>query len=325
VVEPTLSTEYDWTTYVTDYDYCEGNPAVIMCTKASEANQPGKVLISDDGGQTWKQTSYPLGNANGGGAKIAVSAKWGGSVATLKAVFVPGAGQIPHYTSDGGTTWQTCQAVDGADLKSFSSITHAYSFSQFVAADRVDGDTFYIYDNKGGTFWVSRDGGATWKEKPFFKQKTSEFDSFSAPSIQAAPGRAGEVWAAMSGFGIKRTRDFGDTWESLPGIVQMGSNAVNDPDNGRPCLVTFGTPAPGQPANEPAVYVFVRLPGDETHSLLRSSDIAQKNLADMKWERVQKWEFGGILPTLLQGSRQKYGQVFMSSSEHGIIYGEPIN
>jgi xyloglucan-specific exo-beta-1,4-glucanase len=325
VVEPTHSTTYDWTTYVTDYDYCEGNPDVIMCNKSRETKEAGMILLSDDGGQTWKQTAFPLGKANAGGAKIAVSATWPGSTANLKAVFVPGAGQKPYYTSDGGTTWKPCKAADGSDLKSFATIPHAYSFSQFVAADRVDGNTFYIYDDQTGAFWVSRDGGATWKEKPFFKQSASEYDSYSPPSIQAAPGRAGEVWAAMSGFGISRTRDFGDTWESLPGTVRIGSNEINDPDNGRPCLVSFGSPAPGKPASEPTVFVFARLAGDETHSLLRSSDIEQAHLSDMKWERVQKWEFGGVMPTLMQGSRQKFGQVFMSGSEHGIIYGEPGN
>jgi hypothetical protein len=43
----------------------------------------------------------------------------------------------------------------------------------------------------------------------------------------------------------------------------------------------------------------------------------------MKWQRVQKWEFGGILPNMMQGSRQNFGQIFMSGAEHGIIYGEP--
>jgi len=58
--------------------------------------------------------------------------------------------------------------------------------------------------------------------------------------------------------------------------------------------------------------------------LLRSTDIAREHLPDMHWERVQKWEFGGMFPTLMQGSRQTFGQVFMSSAEHGIIYGEPM-
>ena len=322
VVEPTVSSEYDWATYVTGYDYCEGNPAVMFCVKHHDNNR-GKVLRSTDGGTTWKLMTDPLGR-NYGGAKIAVSAKWDGSVETLRAVFAPGHGEKPRFTPDGGKTWAICKSTDGAELGYFSSISHAYSFSQYVAADRVDGDTFYLYSGTTGTFWVSRDGGETWKEKEFFKQKASVYDALSAPSIQAAPGRAGEVWAAMSDFGIKRTRDFGDTWESLGGIVQVSNNAVKDPDNGRPCLVTFGTPAPGKPAKEPTVFVFVRLPGDRTHSLLRSSDIAREHLSEMNWERSQKWEFGGILPTLMQGSRQKFGQVFMSSAEHGIIYGAPV-
>ena len=56
---------------------------------------------------------------------------------------------------------------------------------------------------------------------------------------------------------------------------------------------------------------------------MRSGDIASENLSDFTWERVQKWEFGGIRPTLLQGSRQQYGQVFMEGSCHGVIHGEP--
>ena len=38
---------------------------------------------------------------------------------------------------------------------------------------------------------------------------------------------------------------------------------------------------------------------------------------------MQRWEFGGMLPNLLQGSRQNFGQIFASASDHGIICGEP--
>jgi xyloglucan-specific exo-beta-1,4-glucanase len=323
IIEPTVYTEYDWCTAVTGFDYCEGNPSVIMCCKADDRRRQGKVLLSEDGGQTWRMTTYPIPDTNAGGAKIAVSAEWRGTVDTLKAVFAPGNRQTPRYTHDGGKTWKACKTVDGADLPFASVIDHPFNFAQFVAADRVDGDTFYMYNPWSGTFWVSRDGGATWTQKDFSGIKVPDYDSFSPFSIQAAPGRAGEVWAAMSGYGIRRTRDFGATWETLPGVVRIGNNPAGDPADGRPCSVAFGAPAPGRPANEPTVYVFVELLGDETHSLLRSSDIAREELSDFTWERVQKWEFGGIRPTLLQGSRQKYGQVFMEGSCHGVIYGEP--
>jgi photosystem II stability/assembly factor-like uncharacterized protein len=324
VVEPLVSAEYDWSTNVTGYDYCEGNPAVIMCAKVNDKHRPGKVLLSADGGQTWRETTYPLPSTNAGGSKIAVSAAWHGSVDTLKAVFAPGNKQTPRYTRDGGKTWNLCKTADGADLPYVSILDHPFSFSLFLAADRVDGDTFYLYNTTTGAFWVSRDGGATWKENKSFGPKVPDYDSFSPSSIQAAPGRAGEVWAAMSGYGVRRSRDFGETWETLQGVVKIGDNQAHDPADGRPCLVSFGAPAPGRPANEPTVYVFVKLPGEDTHSLLRSSDIAKATLSGFTWERVQKWSFGGMRPTLLQGSRQKFGQVFMSASDHGVIYGEPV-
>ncbi|MCX6997023.1 MAG: hypothetical protein NTV49_08025, partial [Kiritimatiellaeota bacterium] len=244
------------------------------------------------GGQTWRMTTYPIPKTNAGGAKIAISAAWNGSVETLKAVFVPGDRQTPRYTHDGGKTWQVCKTAAGADLPFVSVIDHPFNFAQSVAADRVEGDPFYMYNPWSGTFWVSRDGGAIWTQKDFGGIRVPDYDSFSPFSIQAAPGLAGEVWAAMSGYGIRRTRDFGDTWETLPGVVRIGANPAGEPANGRPCSVTFGAPAPGRPS-------------------------------DFTWERVQKWEFGGIRPTLLQGSRQEYGQVFMEGSCHGVIYGEP--
>jgi photosystem II stability/assembly factor-like uncharacterized protein len=321
-VEPPAGKVTDWVTNVTGYDYCEGNSAVIMCAKHDDRMRPGQVLLSTDGGKTWKQTTDPLGK-NYGGAKIAVSARWDGSTDTLKAVLAPGNGQLPHYTRDGGKTWAVCKAADGTDLKTFSYLNHPFSFSQYLAADRVDGDAFYLY-RFSGEFWVSRDGGATWKRKDFKKTNAVIWDSKSPMSIQAAPGRAGEVWAALADFGIRRSRDFGETWESLPGIVQ--SNKLEDlkvSDTGRPCLVTFGAPAPGKPANEPTVFVFARLRGEDPHSLLRSSDIVAEKLSDMTWQRVQKWEFGGILPNMMRGSRQNFGQIFTSGSDHGVIYGEP--
>jgi photosystem II stability/assembly factor-like uncharacterized protein len=320
-VQPSSGTDYDWTTYVTGYDYCEGNPAVILCVKHDERMGPGKVLLSTDGGQTWKRMPDPIGR-NYGGAKIAVSARWRGSTDTLKAVLAPGNGQLPRYTRDGGKNWAVCKAADGSELRTFSYLNHAYSFAQYVAADRVDGDTFYLY-RFSGEFWVSRDGGATWTPRDFQKVNAAIWDSRSPPSIQAAPGRAGEIWAAMGRFGIRRSRDFGETWESLPGIVQVNKNGGRQqPGDGRPCLVAFGAPAPGKAANEPTVFLFARLPGEETHSLFRSGEVAVKKLSEMTWQRVQNWQFGGMLPNLMQGSRQKFGQIFMSGADHGIIYGE---
>lgn len=234
----------------------------------------------------------------------------------------PENGEKVLLSEDGGKTWNLCKTTDGADLPDVSILDHPFSFGQFVAADRVDGNTFYLYNPWSGTFWVSRDGGATWVQKDFGGVKVPDYDSFSPFSIQAAPGWAGEVWAAMSGYGIMRTRDFGQTWEVLKGVVTIGANPAKDPANGRPCAVGFGAPALGRPANEPTVYMFVQLAGDQTHSLLRSSDIGKDKLSDFTWERVQKWEFGGLRPTLLQGSRQKFGQVFMGCSD-GVIYGEP--
>ena len=105
-------------------------------------------------------------------------------------------------------------------------------------------------------------------------------------------------------------------------IVSSDQHNEGARDDGRPCLVTFGAPALGKPANEPTVFIFARLPGEESHSLLRSGDIAAAKISDMKWERVEKWEFGGMLPNFMQGSRQKFGQIFMSGANHGVIYGE---
>ena len=82
-------------------------------------------------------------------------------------------------------------------------------------------------------------------------------------------------------------------------------------------------PRAGKPANEPTVFVFARLPGEETHSLFRSSDIAAEKFSDMPWERVQKWDSAASCRDMMQGSRQKFGQIFMSGAEHGVIYGEP--
>ena len=147
-VEPTESVEYDWNTYVTGYDYCEGNPAVIMCASMTSECAPARCCSPLDGGQTWKLVTDPL-KRNYGSAKIAVSARWSGTADSLKAVLAPGDGQSPRYTRDGGKTWAVCKAADGSDLKAFSPINHAYCFARYLASDRVDGETFSLYHHAG--------------------------------------------------------------------------------------------------------------------------------------------------------------------------------
>ncbi|PTY00970.1 hypothetical protein DB346_15305 [Verrucomicrobia bacterium LW23] len=315
---------WDNAEYNTGFDYCESNPDILMVVrqinpynKKDLAQGPATIMLTTDGGLKWKELPKAL-HANYGGGKIALSAKCT-SPADLKAVFAPGNGQNVRYTHDGGQRWN--DALDAKSNEPVGPVAYdvdAYTYYRSICADRVDADTFYLYRFARKEFLVSRDGGKTFTARtlPFGGAGTG--DDKSPVWIEAAPGRAGEVWAALSSGGIWRTRDYGQTWQEI-NFLEFGERAKGKSDP-RPMLFAFGKPAPGKEADEPTVYLMGRANGDKKTAIFITHDIAKEKAEQIQWQKLSDWPFDCFDSHIFAADRQTYGRLYLSGV--GFVMGE---
>jgi xyloglucan-specific exo-beta-1,4-glucanase len=311
--------------YVTGYDFMETNPDFVWAVKHRNiANASGDLsgitLRSTNGGETWSATKInPYATTESySGAKIAVSANNSDNV-----VIIPGnynddnknAVNLPaKYTLDGGASWNIAKksGTSGDNLPPFftgASGNTAYRAARFLVSDRVTGGTFYAYDGGPGKIWRSTDGGATWTLLPGLLAQWGLGDTISPPQIAAAPGRAGELWAGISGAGIFRSTNGGETWQRVSFFAAPGGV-----DN-RASFVSFGKELPGSGADNPTVFVFTFPEGGTRPALYRCTNLktAGTNTAALVWTLVKDWTYTGHQPYLLEADRQTYGRFFLGS------------
>ncbi|MBB6695531.1 fibronectin type III domain-containing protein [Cohnella xylanilytica] len=252
---------------------------------------PGSGGYSTDGGKTYTAfASLPYKGAQGG--KAAVSAASPDVI-----VWAPQGGSL-YYTSDRGETWQKADGAPSGLLEGSGIFGNYY---QPLSADKVQGDTFYVYSRSGG-FYRSVDGGKTWT-------KTAELPAQSVPwhTVEAAPGVMGEVWVGLNEQGLYRSSDGGSTFGRVPGVRQA-------------FLFSFGKHAPGR--LNPAVFVYGRVDGFEGEGIFRSDDMGAT------WVRASVANpFPGNDPNAMAGDRQVHGRVYVGTNGTGILYGsltEPL-
>ena len=91
--------------------------------------------------------------------------------------------------------------------------------------DRVNGDYWYIY--KGPNFYVSSNGGLTWK----LTNNIGWYQN-AQPYVRADFGKEGHVCVALGDAGILCSVDYGQTFENVKGfnksrIVTFGRSKEN--------------------------------------------------------------------------------------------------
>ena len=95
-----------------------------------------------------------------------------------------------YATLDGGKTWAVCKAADGSDLKAFSPINHAYCFARYLASDRVDGETFYLYHYAGACSSRGTAARRGWKREWETPMRVSGIPCLRRASRLLPAGRA---------------------------------------------------------------------------------------------------------------------------------------
>ncbi len=214
----------------------------------------------------------------------------------------PEEAQAIHYSEDRGATWQRADIGDYEDLRQ-----EYLTIKRSLAADPVDGDTFYAYDT-GGRIFASVDGGETWAERSAAGSLPSH--AFSNV-LRAVPGKAGHLWFA-SGWdyrggaeheGFYRSPDGGSTWSKAEGFSTTWQ---------------FGFGKPKIEGGYPTLFVYGRYQGE--WGLYRSTDEGST------WELLSRWPLGIVDHVVtVAGDPDIFGRVYLGWAGNGFAYGTPID
>jgi hypothetical protein len=265
-----MFTQPNFTT-TTSLDFAESNPDTVV--RVGNLDSGPHIAFSTDNGANWFAGNDPSGVSGGG----TVAAAADGS----RFVWSPqGAGV--HYATGFGTSWQASGGIPSGAL---------------VESDRVDPKTFYGF--KSGKFYVSTDGGATFKESP-----ATGLPSGDSVRFKALPGGKSDVWlaggATDGAYGLWHSTDGGASFTRLSNIEQADA-------------IGFGKAAPG--ASYQTLYTSAKIGG--VRGIFRSTD------KGASWTRINddahQWGWTGAAIT---GDPRIYGRVYVSTNGRGVIYGD---
>ncbi|HEX8870517.1 MAG TPA: RICIN domain-containing protein, partial [Lentzea sp.] len=175
-------------------DFAQLKPNVVVRV-GHNGEAPG--AYSSDGGVSWKPfAGTPVSAASGGFAVVSAD---GGTIVWTAA------GQLPHVSTDQGTTWKASTGLPSGTA---------------VVADRATAGTFYALSR--GTLFASTDGGRTFSARA---------KGLTDGRIRAVPGVAGDLWLTFYD-GIRHSTDGGASFTKLAGVQRADG-------------IGFGKAAPG--------------------------------------------------------------------------------
>jgi photosystem II stability/assembly factor-like uncharacterized protein len=277
---------------------------------------------SRDGGQTWRRwRGYPEATMP---LRVAVSRR------DPDRLVVTRSDRPALYSHDGGDTWQPVQGLPLGE-------EGPWTWSQPLAADPVDGDTFYYYarretrpearpetrpetrNSSRGQLWRSDDAGAT------FTAITSDLpapaDRHDLVTLVAEPGRSGTLWLGIEGRGLWVSSDRGATFTPISGVLSTRLLAVVSASVAHP-----ERDAEGQ-VDEGNVYLYGQVRDPQTGQpaavgVWRSRDRGQT------WSAVgnaQSYPMGNLPTALAVGRGGRSGapaRVFVGTNGRGIYDGD---
>lgn len=252
--------------------------------------------FSTDGGHTWQKfEGLPSFALNTIGGSIAASS-------STNIIWAPAAATAPAYTLDGGKTWHDIQLPGNVDWTDFHFAYYLHRTT--ITADRVEPNTFYLY-NTGSGVYSTHDGGVTWSQVYVGPVTTW---SYWHAKIEAAPDKAGELFftaGALDGdpnvpadVNFMHSRDGGHTWEAVAGVKEVA---------------TFGFGAP-ETAGGPATIFIVGFVNGE-YGIWYSTDNAAS------WDQIGRFPIGNLgTITTISGDMDEFGLVYAGLNGGGYVY-----
>jgi len=257
----------------------ETNPNFIIRVGRTNWDGTGFGAYSTDEGKTYIAFSKIAGN----GGRVAISAN------SQTIVWATQQGTA-YYSNDLGNSWNTCTGAPSTVLEGTNVFMHA----QTLAADKIKGSRFYIYNN--GKIYRSDDTGKT------FSEVSSSLPSNSIggfTGIHTSPKTEGDLWVNLDWKGLYHSDDAGSTFVKIDGVERAKLFAI-----GKESPVT----------NKPAIYVYGVIFGKE--GIFMSDDYGKN------WLIISD-ENNMIADALdMTADRRVYGRVFLGTGGNGIFYAE---
>jgi hypothetical protein len=222
-------------------DYASTSQAAVVAMVGGFPNWgPENSCFSSDGGNTWtKIPAFPGTSFANEAIACSTPTNW---------VWQPQNG-TPYYTTNGGTSWMQLATLAGKTPATNSWINMP-GWSCRVAADRVNGGTFYMQNIGSGTAgtYVTTNGGATWT---YFANNIDQGKAYGY--LKVVPGNAGHLfysnWSGSGGGFVvptwcqfSRSTNGGQTWSRVTGfycVFAFGFGAAK-PGNGYPAIYVYG-------------------------------------------------------------------------------------
>lgn len=251
---------------------------------------------SVDGGHTWQQFD---------GQPSSASETIGGSIAastTQNFIWAPANGGTPAYTLDGGKTWHDVKLPEHDEA--WSDFHFAYYLNRTtITADRVEPNTFYLYDASNGVYKTT-DGGVSWVKG--HDGQITDWSWYNA-KIEAVPGSAGELYFTGGPQGdpnvndnqlFMHSTDGGATWQAIAGVTEV---------------LTFGFGAAKEEGGPASINIVGYVNGD--YGIWQSDDSGQS------WFQIGETPMGS-LDTIktISGDLDEYGQVYIGFGGSGFAY-----
>ena len=270
-------------------DYAGQHPNVVVRVGVSGVSYPngcGSGLYSKDNGITW--TMFPecvpgVGNKTSFVGLIALDASAQSFVWASEITGAPYNETGPYSSQDYGKTWV---APTGLTVMTGN-----------LGADRVKPKTFYAFN--GGIFYISEDGGLSYKSSP--ASKTGLPAGAGAVPISNF-ATAGEIWLPLGTSGLWHSTNFGTTWTRIGGSSLVAT------------YFSIGKSAPGR--SNPALFLWGQTSSSAPVAIYRSDD------AGTTWVRINDdtHQYGGA--SIIQGDPQVYGRVYLGTFGRGIVYAD---
>lgn len=276
----------------TALDFSEGDPNYVFRLMSSSGGVTARVAYSIDGAKNWIEPSTPFPYGIGGSVAVSATKQANG----LPLVVVWTNNNTPKLSRDFGLTWEDT-IFEGVAAPTYTG-THWTSRRYGLEADRVIGDTFYLYDSASGKFYTSANGKNWSLETTAILPKISDVSIIAG--VRAAPNVAGEVWASADKGGLYRSIDYGKNFTKLENVQEAR-------------LFSFGKNKPGQ--TNPSAYVYGRI--NNTTGIFRSDDMGGT------WKRINHDALQiADDPKSMVGDRKVYGKVYVGTGGRGIYYGQ---
>jgi photosystem II stability/assembly factor-like uncharacterized protein len=287
-------------------DWASLSPSMIVCiADTSRADTSG---FSRNGGSTWSTFSALPSEI---GRKY-----YGGSIAASTSthfIWVPSHCGNPFYTTNGGISW-TKIVISGVPENDCGWHRAYYLTRQIVIADRVNGNTFYMYNDGSATagaagIWKSSNGGETW-----LQVKSGGFDWRGASNYNAqmrsVPGQAGNFYFT-SGWksGVQPVNQ--SFWECIDnGTVTSCDRIANVKEV---FSFGFGKAAPGK--TYPTVFIYGWV--NNVLGIWRSDDHC------VTWTQISDGFPTGSFNrvNVIDGDNNTYGKVYVGFAGSGYAYG----